>query len=109
MVGVPRGHGMSTNRSQENGAQVAVQTIYRELDRARTLIKKHAQDDDHTDEFEDEWTMVEDGEEVNAAPMEAQHAIAGMARDASQPGGGSLALGSMVLRGAQARGSEGKE
>lgn len=86
---------------------MAIQTIYRELDRARTLINKHArQDDDHTDEFEDDWTMVDDGEEVDVAPFEAQHAISGMTQDASRTGGGSLVLGSMVLRGAQTRTSE---
>lgn len=92
---------------QDNGTQVAIQTIYRELDRARTLINKHAkQDDDHTDEFEDDWTMIEDGEEVDVAPFEAQQAVTGMTQDASRTGGGSLVLGSMALRGAQKRTSE---
>lgn len=85
---------------------MAIQTIYRELDRARTLINKHAkQDDDHTDEFDDDWTMVDDGEEIGVAPFEAQHAVAGMTQDATRTGGGSLVLGSMVLRGAQTRSS----
>ncbi|KAH6643986.1 UDP-glucose:sterol glycosyltransferase [Boeremia exigua] len=93
---------------KDNGAQVAIQTIYRELDRARTLINKHAKQDgdDHTDEFEDDWTMVEDAEEVDVGPFEAQRAVAGMTQDASRTGGGSLVLGSMVLRGAQRRISE---
>jgi sterol 3beta-glucosyltransferase len=92
---------------QDNGAQVAIQTIYRELDRARTLINKHAKrDDDHTDEFEDDWTMIGDDEEVDVAPFEAQQAVTGMTQDASRTGGGSLVLGSMVLRGAQKRTSE---
>lgn len=90
---------------QENGTQVAIQTIYRELDRARSLIKKHVKhDDDNTDEFEDEWTMVEEGEEVDVShPFELQQAAMGMSQDASGNGGGSLALGSMVLRGGQKR------
>jgi sterol 3beta-glucosyltransferase len=94
---------------QDNGAQVAIQTIYRELDRARALIKKHAkQDDDQTDEFEEDWTLVEEGEEVDvsAHPFEAQSPLMGIGQDASQTGGGSLVLGSMVLRGAQKRNSE---
>ncbi|KAL1609820.1 Sterol 3-beta-glucosyltransferase [Nothophoma quercina] len=92
---------------KDNGTQVAVQTIYRELDRARTLVNKHAkQDDDRTDEFEDDWTMIEDGEEVDVAPFEAQQAVTGMTQDASRTGGGTLAVGSMVLRGAHKRISE---
>tara|TARA_R110002003_G_scaffold433_3_gene19716 strand:+ start:10554 stop:10868 length:315 start_codon:yes stop_codon:yes gene_type:complete len=91
---------------QDNGTQVAIQTIYRELDRARTLIKKHVkQDDDQTDEFEEDWTLVEEGEEidVSAHPFEAEQPVRGIAQDASQTGGSSLALGSMVLKGAQKR------
>lgn len=89
---------------KDNGAQVAIQTIYRELDRARTLINKQARlDDDHTDEFDDDWTMINDEEEAEVAPLEAQHAITGMTQDASQTGGGPLVAGSMVLRGAQMR------
>ncbi|KAF1930243.1 glycosyltransferase family 1 protein [Didymella exigua CBS 183.55] len=92
---------------KDNGAQVAIQTIYRELDRARTLINKQAKlEGDQTDEFEDDWTMVEEGEEVDVAPFEAQQAVIGMTQDASRTGGGSLVLGSMVLRGAQKRTSE---
>jgi sterol 3beta-glucosyltransferase len=94
---------------QDNGTQVAIQTIYRELDRARALIKKHAkQDDDQTDEFEEDWTLVEEGEEIDtsAHPFEAQSPLVGISQDASRTGGGSLALGSMVLRGAQKRTSE---
>ena len=94
---------------QDNGTQVAVQTIYRELDRARALVKKHAkQDDDQTDEFDEDWTMVEEGEGVDVSPypFEAQSALAGISHDASRTGGSSVALGSMVLRGAQKRTSE---
>jgi sterol 3beta-glucosyltransferase len=64
-----------------------VQTIYRELDRARALVKKHAkQDDDQTDEFEEDWTLVEDGEEmdVSAHPLEAGSPSAGTSQDASR-------------------------
>lgn len=97
------------NRPQENGTQVAVQTIYRELDRARSLIKKHAKlDGDQTDEFEEDWTLVEEGEEIDTSgySLGAQQALMGIKQDASRTGGGSLALGSMVLKGAQKRNSE---
>lgn len=97
---------LSADLKQDNGAQVAIQTIYRELDRARTLINKHPrQDGDHTDDFEDDWTMIEDEEDINVAPLESQHTVTGMTQDASRTGGGSLVLGSMVLRGVQKRSS----
>ncbi|KAF2027247.1 sterol 3-beta-glucosyltransferase [Setomelanomma holmii] len=94
---------------KDNGTQVAIQTIYRELDRARSLIKKHAkQDDDQTDEFEEDWTLVGEGEEIDVSshPFEAQQPVVGLTQDASRTGGGSLALGSMVLKDAQKRHSE---
>jgi sterol 3beta-glucosyltransferase len=47
--------------------------------------------------------MIEDADEVDVAPFEAQQAVTGMTQDASRTGGGSLVLGSMVLRGAQKR------
>lgn len=64
------------------------------------------QDGDHTDDFEEDWTMIEDGEEIDVAPLESQETVTGMTQDASRTGGGSLVLGSMVLRGAQKRSSE---
>ncbi|RMZ72997.1 Sterol 3-beta-glucosyltransferase [Pyrenophora seminiperda CCB06] len=85
---------------KDNGTQVAIQTIYRELDRARTLIKKQTkQDDDQTDEFEEDWTMIEEGEEMDAAAhaFEGQQTLAEISQNASRAGGGSL-----VLRGAGA-------
>ena len=97
---------------QDNGTQVAIQTIYRELERARTLINKHAKqddDDDHTDEFDDDWTMIEEGDEVDVAPSEAQQAVTGMTQDASRTGVGSLVPGSMVMRGARISESAGRD
>jgi len=94
---------------QDNGPQVAIQTIYRELDRARALVKKHVkQDDDQTDEFEEDWTMIEDDQDVDVSAhhFEAQSPVVGMGQDASRTGGGSLVLGSMVMKGAQKRNSE---
>jgi sterol 3beta-glucosyltransferase len=69
-------------------------------------VKKHAkQDDDQTDEFEEDWTLVEEGEDINvsAHPLEAQSPLMGISQDGSRTGGGSVALGSMVLRGAGAQ------
>jgi sterol 3beta-glucosyltransferase len=100
---------LQTHISQENGPQVAIQTIYRELDRARALVKKHAkQDDDQTDEFEEDWTLIEEGEDVEASahPFEAHSPPMGISQDTTRTGGGPLALGSMVMRGAQKRNSE---
>lgn len=92
---------------KDNGTQVAIQTIYRELDRARSLIKKHAKvDGDLSEECEEDWTMVEDGEEIDVPhPFEVQQPVGGISQDASKIGGGSLVLGSMVLKGTQKRNS----
>ncbi|ORY13303.1 UDP-glucose:sterol glycosyltransferase [Clohesyomyces aquaticus] len=89
---------------QENGTQVAIQTIYRELDRAKSLIKKHSKRDEDTDELDEDWTMIEDYDEADIPqPFEITQAVDGVntvAVDTPRMGGGSLALGSMVLRGA---------
>ncbi|USP79978.1 glycosyltransferase family 1 protein [Curvularia clavata] len=90
---------------KDNGTQVAIQTIYRELDRARTLIQKHTkQDDDNSEELEEDWTIVEESEEMDGArPFAMPQPLAGIKQDASQMGGGSLVLGSMVLKGTAAQ------
>ncbi|KAF2012068.1 glycosyltransferase family 1 protein [Aaosphaeria arxii CBS 175.79] len=86
---------------RENGTHVAIQTIYRELDRARTLIKKHEKREGDSDEFDD-WTLVEEAEDLEPPhPFEIQQPVAGMARastEGARLGSGSLALGSMVLK-----------
>jgi sterol 3beta-glucosyltransferase len=91
---------------KENGVQVAIQTIYRELDRARSLIKKETRVDGDS-EFEEDWTFVDDDnddEEPETAPQYAVgQAITGMKQlsmDGTHPGSASLALGSIVLKGA---------
>lgn len=78
--------------------------MYRELDRAKSLVKKHTkQDEDNTDEFEEDWTIVGEDEEVDIShPFEIREPITGIGQDASRTGGGALALGSMVLKGATA-------
>ena len=67
-------------------------------------------DNDDTDEFEDDWTIIEDDEEAERPQMfEAQQPIAGMSRastDASRTGSGALALGSMALKTNAKRNSE---
>jgi sterol 3beta-glucosyltransferase len=90
---------------KENGTQVAIQTIYRELDRARTFIKKPTkQEDEQTDEFEEDWTIVEDGEEIDVPhPYEVPSSPVGMGRNAHPTGGGSSVLGSMIFKGAGAQ------
>ncbi|KAF2000541.1 glycosyltransferase family 1 protein [Amniculicola lignicola CBS 123094] len=59
---------------KENGPQIAVQTIYREIDRARTLIKKREKRDEDSEEFEEDWTMIEEEEESDIShPFELQY------------------------------------
>lgn len=92
---------------QDNGTQVAIQTIYRELDRARSLIKKHAQKDgEHTDEFEEDWTLVEEGEESESISHTFEVQQRSTKETSRNGGSASPALGSMVMRGAQKRNSE---
>jgi sterol 3beta-glucosyltransferase len=43
---------------------------------------------------------------VSGYPFEAQSPLVGISQDASRTGGGALALGSMVMKGAQKRNSE---
>ncbi|KAF2273913.1 sterol 3-beta-glucosyltransferas-like protein [Westerdykella ornata] len=100
------------NVEQENGVQVAIQTIYRELDRAKALVVKHSRkpgdehndDEDDTVELDDGWMMVSDHPELDVAQADAlKEAVAGMQQastEAPGPGGSSLAVGSMVLKGA---------
>jgi sterol 3beta-glucosyltransferase len=71
------------------------------LDRARSLIKKHAkQDGDQTDEFEEDWTLIEEGEEVDvsAFPFGVQPPVTGIRQDPPKVGGASTVLGSMVMK-----------
>jgi sterol 3beta-glucosyltransferase len=68
------------------------------------LIHKHTKPDDDTEDFEDEWTMIEEDERLEMSKQyEIQEPIVGMSRastDASRLGAGSsLALGSKVMRG----------
>lgn len=90
---------------------MAIQTIYRELDRAKSLIKKETRTDGDS-EFEDDWTFVDDDnddDEVDSVPQYAVgEAITGMKQlsmDGTQAGSSSLALGSIVLKGASASAS----
>jgi sterol 3beta-glucosyltransferase len=50
-----------TCSSQENGVNNAIQAIYRDLEYARTLIKKRdGASDDLSDDFEESWTFIGD-------------------------------------------------
>ena len=50
--------------------------------------------------------MIEEEEGLDFPPLESQQPVTGITQDASRTGGGSVLLGSMVLRGAQKRSSE---
>ncbi|KAF2743903.1 glycosyltransferase family 1 protein [Sporormia fimetaria CBS 119925] len=94
---------------RENGTEVAVQTIYRELERAKSLVKKHTkgEHDSSTDDadFED-WTMVEEDEipqmDKHMAESLVMHdAVAGMTQaptGAEHMGSSSLAVAGMVAK-----------
>ena len=60
---------------QENGVETAIQAVYRDLEYARTLIKKPHGAGDMPDDSEESWTMIE-GEsvvsEVKKAVLEAK-------------------------------------
>ncbi|KAF2195481.1 glycosyltransferase family 1 protein [Zopfia rhizophila CBS 207.26] len=94
---------------KDNGVQVAIQTMYRELDRAKSFVKKHAKLDE-LDEFDEDWTLVDDDDDEIDIPQQFQHLriqqpLDGSNRaslDTSRMGTGSMALGSMVLKGANA-------
>lgn len=97
---------------KDNGTQVAIQTLYRELERARSLVKKNAKlDDEPSDGCEEDWTMVEDGEAAevpHALEVQTPPPLAGARKEneASKTGKGSVVLDSAVLRGAPKRSSE---
>jgi sterol 3beta-glucosyltransferase len=118
---------------KDNGTQTAIQTIYRELDRARTLGRKQVTrpgedegEPTEDEEIENDWTIVEEGaEEVDGV---ARMALEGLqmqqqpqqpqqqqgedvARGSARTGGSasaSVVLGSLVMRGADGGGGKGR-
>ncbi|KAF2753590.1 hypothetical protein EJ05DRAFT_494741 [Pseudovirgaria hyperparasitica] len=94
---------------KESGVQTAIQTMYRELERARTFIPKDESPDvgyasAHPDPTEDneDWTLVDDEDacldtETAAATGYLKYSEQALARAG---GSSAMALGSMVLRGA---------
>lgn len=64
------------------------------------MIKKHPKRDDDTDDFEEDWTLIDDDDEVEIPQsLGVGQATAGSSTDAPGIGGGSLAYASMVLKG----------
>jgi len=89
---------------QEDGVQVAIQTIYRELDRAKSLVKKEVKQGDDS-EIEDEWTFVGNNDEDEMVGGEQAMVNQAMADLSLIPidgrlGSGSIGLGGVVLKGA---------
>ncbi|KAF2201677.1 UDP-glucose:sterol glycosyltransferase [Delitschia confertaspora ATCC 74209] len=99
---------------KDKGVQVAIQTIYRELDRAKSLVKKDTTPDGDSLSEED-WTLIDDNDEEDIViPPEYAigDAIRGMnqlAIDPSHVGSSSMVLGSMALKGASSSKGNGKE
>ncbi|OCK82777.1 glycosyltransferase family 1 protein [Lepidopterella palustris CBS 459.81] len=88
---------------KEHGVEVAIQTIYRELDRAKSLVKKREKRNDAANEFEEDWTFIDDEEELEMAPQVAGWQSLKHIQNApldGRAGSSALALGSMVLKGA---------
>lgn len=83
---------------------MAIQTIYRELDRAKALVKKHAKRDEEPSDFDEDWTLVEDDAAADTSSFEIQYQpsanVGEGLTDASRGAGGSLAFPSMVVKGA---------
>ena len=84
---------------------MAVQTIYRELDRAKNLScgsSDRAEEDEPFGDVDADWTFIDDeGDlqdvEVRDFNLEAMHGIREQAEDGSQPVSGAAALNSMLL------------
>ncbi|KAJ4303770.1 Sterol 3-beta-glucosyltransferase [Kalmusia sp. IMI 367209] len=89
---------------RESGTQTAIQTIYRELDRARYLASTQAErEGDPIDDVDEDWTLVDDEGDLDISqgePSLEHQAINGMrlqGEDATQTGSGMLALGGIVM------------
>lgn len=81
--------------------------MYRELDRARTQIPKHTKHDNNdTDEFDEDWTMIEEEENMDIPRAFAlQEPLMGTQQastDTPETGKASLAVAGVVLQGASA-------
>ncbi|KAF2445733.1 glycosyltransferase family 1 protein [Karstenula rhodostoma CBS 690.94] len=86
---------------KENGAQVAIQTIYRELDRAKALScrqPERAEEEEHYGEMDADWTLVDDEGDVQdmELPLEAIAGMREQATDDSGTGPATLALGAVL-------------
>jgi hypothetical protein len=56
----PENFDIDTNKSQENGVQTAIHTIYRNLDYARSLIKEPIATPATAEQLEEGWTLIDD-------------------------------------------------
>ncbi|KAF2495161.1 UDP-glucose:sterol glycosyltransferase [Lophium mytilinum] len=87
---------------KEDGVGVAIQTIYRELDRARSLVRHREKPvEGATPEVEEDWTWIDDEEEeMEMAPqIQRQPAVAQASTD-GRSGSSAPAIGRMVTKGA---------
>ncbi|KAF9733093.1 Sterol 3-beta-glucosyltransferase [Paraphaeosphaeria minitans] len=86
---------------KENGAQIAVQTIYRELDRAKALSNRQPERAEEEEEYGDmdaDWTLVDDEGDVQGMelPVEAISGMREQAMDDSGTGPSTLAVGAVL-------------
>ncbi|KAF1979951.1 sterol 3-beta-glucosyltransferase [Bimuria novae-zelandiae CBS 107.79] len=88
---------------KENGTQVAIQTIYRELDRARNLSctssERVEEEDQPFGDVDADWTLIDDEGDLQDVDLnlEAVPSIREQTKDGSQPVNATMALNSMFL------------
>jgi sterol 3beta-glucosyltransferase len=80
---------------------VAIQTIYRELDRAKALSCRQpdrAEEEEHFGEVDADWTIVDDEGDVQdmELPLEAMSGIHEQVTDGAETGPATLALGAVL-------------
>jgi sterol 3beta-glucosyltransferase len=80
---------------------VAIETIYRELDRAKALSCRpsdRAEEEEHFGEVDADWTLVDDegGVQDMELPLEAMAGMHEQVMDGSETGPATLALGAVL-------------
>ena len=81
---------------EENGVDTAINTIYRDLEYAKTLIRRHGAKGEEEGEDAEEWTFVEEESDVEVIRGQGD-AVNSYASPRS--GSRHTSLGSLVLRG----------